>query len=121
MAVGAEDFSVELEVPLPFESVAPELAAAVPPDVEAAEPLCELVDSAFPLAGLGFVAVDPTELVSAGDADAELDPVRFLSASSRSRTKQAVSLTFVLPPHHQSLYITYRRRPWPRHRECTEK
>lgn len=78
MAVGAEDFWVGLEVPLPFESVAPELAAAVPPDVEAAEPLCESVDDAFPLSVLGVVAVDPTEPVSAGDADAELDPVRFL-------------------------------------------
>lgn len=73
--VGAEDFSVGLDVPVPFELAAPELAAAVPPDVAAADSLPEVLDSLVPLAVLAVAAVDPMEPVSTGDADVELEPV----------------------------------------------
>lgn len=67
--MGAEDDSVTLEVPVAFESVPPELAVDFFPDVAAAEPLPEALDSVVPLAVLEAAAVDP--------ADAELEPAIF--------------------------------------------
>lgn len=111
--VGAEDFSVGLEVPFPFESLAPELAAAGPPDVAAAEPLPEAVESDVPLAVVGFAAVEPAEPVSTGDEDAELEPVICSEPGPNQQPTPAVSFTFVLPPHNHPLYTAHRRRPWP--------
>ena len=93
--MAAEDFLAVLELPLVLEPLAPELAAAGPPDVAAAEPLPKAVDSAAPLAVLDAAAVGSTEPVFFVDADAdtELEPMM----SSQPNPNQCTNKRCPLP------------------------